>query len=198
MWRFWTGGWNRIEPGEDPDEARRLYYVAMTRARQTVTLARMQGPHRLQEALIGHRSVVQREPVDLPPSSPALKYRHIRVGLQDVDLGFAGRQDPRRPVHRAIAALSPGDPLEARPGAGGTWALLDPAGTVVGRLARSFKPPMGTRCRAAEVFAVVEWSREASDPIYRDTVRSERWEVVVPELVFEPDVRGNRPVALAG
>ena len=130
---------------------------------------------------------MKREPVNLPPSSGALKYRHIRVGLQDVDLGFAGRQDSRRPVHRIIAALSPGDPLEARPGAGGAWALLDPAGMVVGRLARSFKPPMGTRCRAAEVFAVVEWSREASDPKYRDTVRSETWEVVVPELVFEPD-----------
>ena len=181
------GGWNRMEPGGDRDEARRLYYVAMTRARQTVLLARMQGPHRLQEALIGHRSVVQRDPVDLPPSSPALKYRHIRVGLQDVDLGFAGRQDPRSPVHRAIAALSPGDPLAARPLAGGTWGLLDRAGTLVGRLAKSFKPPMGTRCRAAEVFAVVQWSREASDPKYRDTVRSETWEVVVPELVFEPD-----------
>ncbi len=182
------GGWNRIEPGEDPDEVRRLYYVAMTRARQTVTLARMQGPHRLQEALVGHRSVVQREPVDRPPASPALQYRHVRVGLQDVDLGYAGRQDPRRPVHRAVAALSPGDPLEARPLTGGTWAVLDPAGTVVGRLAKGFRPPTGMRCRAAEVFAVVEWSREASDPKYRDTVRSETWEVVVPELVFEPDI----------
>ena len=191
------GGWNRIGPGEDPDEARRLYYVAMTRARQTLTLARMQGPHRLQEPLVGHRSVVQREPVDLPTASPALQYRHVRVGLQDVDLGFAGRQDPLRPVHRAIAALSPGDPLEARPGAGGNWALLDPAGTVVGRLAKSFRPPIGTRCRAAGVLGVVQWSREASEPKYRDTVRTESWEVVVPELVFEPDVAGNLPDGLA-
>ena len=181
------GRWNRIGPGEDPDEARRLYYVAMTRARQTLTLARMQGPHRLQEPLVGYRSVVQREPVDLPTASPALQYRHVRVGLQDVDLGFAGRQDPRRPIHRAIAALSPGDPLEARPGEGGNWELLDPAGTVVGRLAKSFRPPIGTRCRAAGVFGVVQWSREASEPKYRDTVRSETWEVVVPELVFEPE-----------
>ncbi len=65
--------------------------------------------------------------------------------------------------------------------------MLDPAGTVVGRLAKGFRPPTGMRCRAAGVFAVVQWSREASDPKYRDTVRSETWEVVVPELVFEPD-----------
>ena len=181
------GGWNRVEPGEDPDEARRLYYVAMTRARQTLTLARMQGPHRLQEALVGHRSSLQREPADLPPGPPALGYRHVRASLRDVDLGFAGRQDARRPVHRAIAALSPGDRLEARAVAGGIWELLDRAGTAVGRLAKGFQPPTGTRCREARVFAIVQWSREASEPRYRDTVRSETWEVVLPEFVFELD-----------
>ena len=34
------GGWNRVGDGEDPDEARRLYYVAMTRARQTLPCKR--------------------------------------------------------------------------------------------------------------------------------------------------------------
>ena len=68
----------------------------------------------------------------------------------------------------------------------GSWELLDLAGTVVGRLARSFKPPTGMRCRAASVLAIVEWSREASDPQYRDTIKCDTWEVVVPELVFEP------------
>ena len=33
------GGWERRDPDEDPDVPRRLYYVAMTRARQTLSLA---------------------------------------------------------------------------------------------------------------------------------------------------------------
>ena len=37
------GAWNRISQGEDPDATRRLYYVAMTRARQTLTLMRTAG-----------------------------------------------------------------------------------------------------------------------------------------------------------
>ena len=185
------GSWNRIGHGEDPDDARRLYYVAMTRARQTLTLARMQGPHRLQDTLVGNSSVVQREPVELPRTSEAIEYRHVRTGLKDVDLGFAGRQHSRHPVHRAIAALSPGDPLETRVLEHGNWELVDRAGTVVGRLARSFTPPAEARCRAAEVFAIVGWSREASEPQYRDTIKSENWEVVVPELVFEPDIRAT-------
>ena len=180
------GGWNRIGEDEDPDEPRRLYYVAMTRARQTLTLARFQGPHRLQEALLGSPSVVHRDTVELPPISKALEYRHVKASLEQVDLGFAGRQRSHHGVHRAIASLSPGDGLELRVAERGSCELLDRAGTVVGRLARSFKPPAGMRCRAASVLAIVEWSREASDPQYRDSIKCDTWEVVVPELVFEP------------
>lgn len=180
------GGWDRIGHGEDSDGPRRLYYVAMTRARKTLTLARVANRHRLQESLTREPSVVHREPVELPPGSAAFEYRHVRVSLEDVDLGFAGRQGSGRPVHRAIADLSPEDPLETRVVDGGTWELLDQTGTVVGRLARRFEPPPRTRCRAAEVFAIVGWSRDASEPQYRDSARCETWEVVVPELVFEP------------
>ncbi|MDE0388708.1 MAG: RecQ family ATP-dependent DNA helicase, partial [Rhodospirillales bacterium] len=41
------GGWDRRDPNEDPDAPRRLYYVAMTRAKQTLALARFDGPHRM-------------------------------------------------------------------------------------------------------------------------------------------------------
>ena len=181
------GGWNRTGRGGDPDDARRLYYVAMTRARETLTLVRFEEPHRLQDALLGNPSALLRNPAELPPGSAALEYRFVLPTLQDVDLGFAGRQKPGNRVHRAIAALSTGDPLETRILDRGRWELLDRAGTVVGRLAKSFAPPDRTRCRAAEVLAVVGWSRETSEPQYRDTIKCDAWEVVVPELVFEPD-----------
>ena len=183
------GGWNRVGPGEDPDEPRRLYYVAMTRARQALVLARFDGPHMPQDALAGHTAVIRREPAELPPASEALGYRYVRASLEDVDLGFAGRRRPGDPIHDAIAALSPGDLLELRVGKRGHWELLDRTGTTVGRLAKSFKPPAGMRSRPGEVLATVGWSREASDPQYRDSMICDSWEVVVPELVFEPDRR---------
>ena len=67
------------------------------------------------------------------------------------------------------------------------WELLDRSRTVVGRLARAFEPPPGMRCVSAAVHAVVTWSRDASEPEFRDGLECDRWEVVVPELVFEPD-----------
>ena len=181
------GSWGRIGKGEDADAPRRLYYVAMTRARQTLTLMRLPGPRPFQDALSGvPATLLRNDPAALPPPAPELAHRYQRLSLRDVFLGFAGYRDPDHPAHKAIAALAPGDPL--RVGSGGDrWNLLDRNGVVVGRLARGFKAPAGMRCVSATVLAVVNWDREKSESQYRDGLRSDSWEVVVPELVFEPD-----------
>ena len=180
------GGWDRVGRGEDEDAPRRLYYVAMTRARHTLTLARFAESHGFPDELADHPAVIRRDPAELPPAPAALGYHYVRPSLKEVDLGFAGRRAAHDPVHRAIAGLSPGDPLDTRITARGRWELLDKTGAVVGRLAGSFDPPPGTRCRSAEVWAVTGWSREASQPKYHDSIRCDAWEVIVPELVFEP------------
>ena len=181
------GSWDRISKGEDADAPRRLYYVAMTRARQTLALARFPGRRPLQDALEGIPSTLLRqEPIALPPPAPELARRYRRLSLRDVFLGFAGYRSPGHPVHRAIAALSAADTLRVRIGPD-RWELLDRSGTVVGQLARGYETPTGMRCASATVMAVVNWDRERSEPRYRDGLRSESWETVVPELVFEPN-----------
>ena len=201
-------GWNRIGTGEDPDAPRRLYYVAMTRARHTLALVRFQGSqprpdaerpnfvkepatpaysgglHPLPYAFPDSRSVLHRTSGELPPEAQELARQYRRPGLREVNLGFAGRHHASHTVHRAIAALSPGDLLEVRVDKQGQWELLDRSETVVGRLAKGFEPPAGTKCISASVLAVVAWSREAAEPRYQDSIKCDAWEVVVPELVF--------------
>ena len=181
------GGWDRVGRGEGPDDPRRLFYVSMTRARQTLALARLHQRHRLQDGLSRHPSVMRRDAVELPLSPAEIENHYVRVGLQHVDLGFAGRRWAGDPIHQAIADLSPGDSLKVRVGEKGQWDLLNGSGRVVGRLAKSFSPPPRKSCRSAGVLALVGWSREASDPDYRESMRCDSWEVVVPELVFQPD-----------
>ena len=180
------GAWDRVGRGEDPDAPRRLYYVAMTRARHTLTLTRLPGPHRMQDALTDVPSILQRHPLgNLPTPPPELSRRYRRLSLRDVFLSFAGYRPAGHPVHRAIAALRPGDPLRVRT-TGTRWQLLNSSGFEVGQLAGSFEPPDGMRCVSAPVLAVATWSRDKSDPQYQQNLRSDEWEVVVPELVFEP------------
>ena len=213
------GGWDRVGEDEDPDAPRRLYYVAMTRARQTLALARLAVPHRqsqsgvarpgfvresappgylvhrqpLQQSIVESPSVLDRPHSSLPREAPErvseLSRRYRRPGLDEINLGFAGRRNPRDAVHRAIAVLSPGETLDIREDARGRWELLNRSGMVVGRMARAFEPPADMRCASAAVHAVVTWSRDASEPEYQRGLRCDHWEVVVPELVFEPGMR---------
>ena len=181
------GAWDRIGRGEDRDSPRRLYYVAMTRARQTLTLMRLPGRHPFQDALQSSPSVLRRPtPVGLPIPASELNRSYRRLSLGDVFLSFAGYRPPGHPVHLAIAALSTGDLLHVRKGSN-RWELFDGHGTVVGQLASSFKALADMRLAFASVLAIATWGRERSEPEYRDGLACDMWEVVVPELVFEQD-----------
>ena len=59
---------------------------------------------------------------------------------------------------------------------------------IVGQLARGFQAPAGTRLASATVLAIVNWDLERSEPQFRSGLHCDAWEVVVPELVFEPDL----------
>ncbi|MXY50395.1 MAG: RecQ family ATP-dependent DNA helicase [Gemmatimonadetes bacterium] len=205
------GGWDKVGRDEDRDAPRRLFYVSMTRAKQTLATVRFQGPSSVGHP--GQRNLVQEpeSPVytedlrSLPfyfPNNGSILYRsqdgaqnptrelarqYRRPSLREINLGFVGRFQPNHSVHRAISALSHGDPLTTRITEQGTWELLDQEGMVVGRLARTFEPPGGAACCSASVFAIVSWSREASDPNFREVMKCDTWEVVVPEFVFEPE-----------
>ena len=183
------GNWQNVSRGEDRDAPRRLYYVAMTRARKTLTLARMPAPHPIQDALKDLPSVLRRtEQMGFsspPPSELSRSYR--RLSLRDVFLSFAGYRKPDDPVHGAIAALSVGDSLDVREGSRGRWELLNSKGIVVGQLAGSYTIPDGMRVKFATVMAVAVWEKDNSDPEFQQGIKCDRWEVVVPELVLGVD-----------
>ena len=196
------GQWR--DQGEEPDAWRRLFYVAMTRARQTLALARRTarspdpllpagvaeiGEGRAQAGwrgrpipeLRGHPAVNHRSSAALPVPPPELDRLRDTLSLKDVQIGFAGRYGDGNPIHTAIAGLNPGDEVtvntEEEP-----WRLAAPGGRVVGRLARSYRPR--GKCLGGQVHAIVTWRREDSDAEYRQAARCDEWEVVVPELVF--------------
>ena len=118
------GAWDRTGTGEDADALRRLYYVAMTRARQTLAMARLPGPHPIQDALLDVPSVlVRRETVDVQPAAAELSRRYRRLSLRDVHLGFAGRWQPDHPCTGPLLSFRPGTRCRSGPGriVGNSW-----------------------------------------------------------------------------
>jgi ATP-dependent DNA helicase RecQ len=179
------GGWAPGHGASDAEDVlRRLAYVAVTRARETLALARL---------MTTRASVFDVLPIDLlhvadaaPVAVPAALWRQYRtLTLADVDLSFAGRLPPGHPTHAAIAALSAGDAITLRV-AGERRELVDGAGTVVGRLSRGCVLDAALRCVTVRVSAVLVRKREDAAPPYQEGLRCERWEVVVAELVMEP------------
>ena len=180
------GGWDNTSRQEDADAPRRLYYVAMTRARQTLTLMKTGAANPFLDALSDNPSVLVRpRPGDLPPAPPEMELSYHRLSLRDVQLSFPGYRYPRDPIHQAIAQLSPGDPLQVRTGRT-PWELVDAGGVAVGRLARSYDLPRNPGSISATVLAIGTWDRTKSDPEYQDRLKTDRWEVVIPELAVQP------------
>jgi ATP-dependent DNA helicase RecQ len=179
------GGWDRAGRNEDRDAPRRLFYVAMTRAQETLTLATFDRAHVLLSGLDENASVLMRSAAELASPTPELARRYVRATRGDVDLDYSGRFDPGHAVHAAISALAAGDGLSLAE-AGDRFELFDGNGNRVGRLARAFAPPKGMVYVQARVAAIEGRRRDDSKADFQATLRSDRWEVVVPELVFGP------------
>ena len=94
------GGWDRVGEGEDPDAPRRLYYVAMTRARQTLALARLEesGSRRLFGAV---QPGFVHEPA--PPMYAVRRHPfHPSIAGSPSVLQRSSRSEPRETLEQAV------------------------------------------------------------------------------------------------
>jgi len=179
------GGWTPDDK-EDADAVRRLFYVAATRARKTLALARLAGQrHLILDTLPESDTILRRAPTQLPPAPEALRLRHASARLGEVNIGFAGHQAPDAPIHGALARLRPGSPLNLRH-IQGVWQLLNVDGVTVGKMAKAYSPPAGFHCVSTQVGAILRWNKDIDDGKYREP-RCERWEVVIPAFTYAPD-----------
>ena len=169
----------------DPDETRRLFYVAMTRARKTLMMVQATASHPFTAALADTPAVVIR---DIEPSTPiaGMSRRYQITSMQDIDLGYAGRRHARDPVHGHIAHLKAGDVLQLRPDEKGNWNILDMTGHQVGRMAKAWRPLAGYHISSCTVHGIVVRQKKQIDEQYINMYRMDEWEVVVPEVVWTP------------
>lgn len=185
------GDWARTGADEDVDAPRRLYYVAMTRARKTLVLARFDRGHVLVDGLPDSPALLRRLPTALPPPMPELANQYKRLGWGEINLDYSGTRPPADAIHRNIAALAVDDGLLLRQEKSGAWVLSNEQGAIVGKLSRAFSPPEGMHCIKARVAAIHVRRRNdvGEEHQARLSKQCEAWEMIVPELVFAPTTK---------
>lgn len=178
------GHWRIRAPTERPAE-RRLLYVGMTRARHSLTLCvRADAPGPLWDE-VDHEEV-ERHTAKMPQDAPALPppVRFELIGMQALDLDWAGRQPSRHAVHTALAATEPGHTVTLEQRDGGVH-VVDAAGRSIARLSRTgcerWQGRLG-RVVQAQVYAVVRRTERDSKEGFRQRLRVPAWDVVVVEV----------------
>ena len=109
------GGWERRSRGEDRDAARRLYYVAMTRAKQGLTLMSQAPARHPMLAALNDRAFLIRQAHAAAPDTSQCMMHYQTLDLSQVDLSFAGRLREGNPSLEAIRRLRTGDPVFTGP-----------------------------------------------------------------------------------
>ncbi len=190
-----VGPWNGRGEARSLEETRRAFYVGMTRARHSLAILDQDQyrPGTSLAAALEGPGVLYRDvpPVARDAAPPVLEYETL--GMEDLNLGYPAFLPPDHALHRALAALRPGNRLNlARRSLGDdaiALELVDPRGTVVARLSRRAQAEWIDRLdaiREIRLLAVVRRSADQeSDAARRDKFRVAEWEIPLVEIVAE-------------
>jgi ATP-dependent DNA helicase RecQ len=194
------GGWEirppksgeRRTPSQLAEEERRTYYVALTRAKETLCLfqrADCANPHLrvMSDSSVETRTLCRdMDPTYLLPPDQVLRRRYDLLGFHDLYLDFAGRRPADHPIHRQLAALRTGDPLRLER-FGDSVAVLDATGNTVAQLSQKARERWRDALSAVEsvrVFAIARRARKSTKDEFRDAIRTDEWEIPIVEVVW--------------
>lgn len=172
------GNWKQAS-----DDERRLYYVGMTRAQETLSLCETVGRRNPFSSGLADVAVC-RSPLPQPlPDCSGLYRRYLSMGLSDVVLGFAGRKLENDPLHACLDRLEYGQGLQLQ-SIGSSWELrLVEENIVVGRLSGKCTLP-AARNIEARVESIIRRHHHQSKPEYAGGDKVDHWYVVVPMLAW--------------
>lgn len=174
------GGWDRTSEGEDQDAPRRLFYVAMTRARKTLSVM-THGRHQFLDKKTD--GVLHRKIEKGSDDKPFPRRHYVLPDMKNVDLSYAGRLGENNEALIAIAQAQVGDGVLLK-WEGRHWVLRDHQNRPLGHMAKAWKHPEGMVLEKGSVGAVVRWKKVDGEEKFRSSIKRDEWETVLPELVF--------------
>ncbi len=172
--------------GMEMEEERRLYYVGMSRARQTLHLFSRKDRCNPHAAVLSGEYRLYRQIAPLKPSGFAEK-RYQLLGMKDLFLDFAGLQKENHPVRSALREINSGDCLETKI-KNDRVELLDQNGVPVARLSKGACVNWINRLDLiyeVRVIAVVHrYKADINDNDFAARCHGDSWEVPIVDFIF--------------
>lgn len=184
------GGW-AAHKGEGEEE-RRVYYVAMTRAKQTLTLFQRQDDRNpycdsLLEKLPTEQIVTLTPNVENPLPDAILQRRYETIGLKDIYLDYAGRLGASDSTHQHLKNTEVESLLQLKT-MGERVEVCTQDGHPVAKLSKGASERWSKDLPLVEslkVLAMIERRADDSkDPDFRKLLKVDCWEVPILEVVW--------------
>jgi ATP-dependent DNA helicase RecQ len=171
--------------GAAAEDERRLYYVAMSRARETLhlfSLAAATNPHTRN---LAGEFLVRRTPGPTGSRIPEARSYHL-LGMDDLFIDYAGMKPEQHPARQALEPLWSGHTVRIAP-RNSQLELIDDQGRAIARLSKKAQAHWGSRLATIKEIRVIAMVRRYRDDVteqeYRSRCHGERWEVPIVELV---------------
>jgi ATP-dependent DNA helicase RecQ len=193
---FVLGGWQSRERDETVavEEERRLYYVALSRARETLQLFAFKGRGNPHTAKLSGEGIITRTPV-LAAGTPVALSTYTLLGMKDLYIDYAGTLSEQHRERKAIAELQAEDLVELR--AEGDHIFLVHREERVGRLSKSAAArwrPFLYRVTEIRVVAMARRYRtDIDDAAFQRRCHGEQWEFPLVELRWSAAGKGAAP-----
>ncbi len=178
-------GWQK-RGGQEMEEERRLYYVAMSRARETLQLFAIDHSPNPHIPLLAGDFLMTR--VTAPSHKLPLQISGYELlGMKEIFIDFAGTKQEGHPTSKALKELTTGNLLTIGRNKD-SLQLLTHAGVPVARLAKSTQTRWQDRIDTIREIRVIALARRYKTDInnqeFQEKCRNDSWEVPVVELRY--------------
>ncbi len=178
-------GWQKRQ-GMEMEEERRLYYVGMSRARETLHLFNLEDSPNPHAASLRGDFLITRKVTPGEKELPVNRQYEL-LGMGDLFLDFAGIRNENHPVRRALQNLRTGDRLQVEI-RNRQMELVNEQGISVARLSKTAQAEWENRVGLIRRIQVVAMVRRCKQDIIDKTFSSkcsgDNWEVPVVEFCY--------------
>jgi len=97
------------------EEERRVFYVAMTRAKETLSIFEMTASNNIHTPLLSGKSIIRVKADDtINITDEILKRQYDIIGMDDVFISYAGLRDQQTRIHKELDKIKTGDQLQMK------------------------------------------------------------------------------------